>query len=944
MNKACRILDGDAIVQFHSIIKDVDNQLKQLYLQQKENGTIKLPLIVYRGQTQWSIGELEKLKMSKGNLISMNTFLSTSVDSEVAKSFMLGGDKNTSVLFRIAINNPKVSDQLQSFAHISHLSAIEDEKEVLFSMSSVFKVISVKEDDCFWVIDLELTNCKEDKHAQKLMDEVKTYLYQISNKQLPFTIFKRLFTKTSDGYTRPLTELMKFSLADMVQLFIINVYRKERRMKKLIDEEPLFHALLTNSICDNVRSNEVSICLLFDLFSKFLYSEKTIEQETVSFDINDQVSLFCLGGFLLMTGDLDKSIRYFKMLGKNDLIDKKFREFLDELIRTIYILVGEKKLATEYLPNAINLSNSTIDNQTSTWFYNFVRSSGGILSDSTEEANQSLNEYESIMTKKQSDNDISEKVRLLLLGDMCLQQCNDVYALNHLEEALEIRLYLSTSTVKILNGAIYMLMSTAYQDLNNISKALNILGESLKLLKSLYPSTHMMFAHSVPRYGFYLLFSERSKEAIQYLEESLKNPHFFNDFNSVCTVYVLLTMAHMQCGDIDNAEYYCYKAFEYQSPTNFGVFIPSLLEGIDQFKQDGNRLGVDYLRSQLRMCLDCIVQKLLPKVSTSNVPPDIINEETCTVEKFMIYADYYRHREVFPAAEIFYKKALEKMTEIDSESIWNVFKKMKRMNMDDYDRYRDYFIEQYSKYDENNPDHFEIIAVLQIILYKFCLFQNEFNLAFDCLIYGTFMAIKILYYKINIDSNYIPNIFQYILHHDEIAKACSIFAKLFQLYSHYLIVQIQQFLSAFFDSYNLLISFAQIVYHPQIDSTLDQFKLKYNKNPSAKSIILFLDTLLQLLRQSIKEPEKSNILFSDQILEFLAKYTDETVPLFYLMKTLEHLLTNNTQDFILTLDKFRLNITTFEYYQTFKEKISDIFNTLEEDDLHTCLKNIAISL
>jgi tetratricopeptide (TPR) repeat protein len=273
-----------------------------------------------------------------------------------------------------------------------------------------------------------------------------------------------------------------------------------------------------------------------------------------------------------------------------------------------------------------------------------------------------------------------------------------------------------------------------------------------------------MFAHSVPRYGYYLLPNEQSKEAIQCFEESLKKPYFINDFNSLCTVYVLLTMAYMHCGDMDNAERCCYKALQYESPINFGLFISCLLEEIKKCKQDGDRLDLDYLRSELRTGSNCLDQQLLPKVSILNILPNVINEETCTIENFIMYADYHRYREDFSSAEIFYKKALEKITEIDSQSIWNAFKKIIKMNTNDYDRYRDYFIEQYSKYDENNPNHFEIIAVLQIILYKFSLFQNEFQLAFDFLIYGTFMTIKIIYYKINIDSNYIPNKYRFELH------------------------------------------------------------------------------------------------------------------------------------------------------------------------------------
>ncbi len=67
-NKVCRIVNSDALVQFHSFGKDLDVQLKQLHVQQKENGTLVLSMTVYRGQATFSRGEMEKVRMSQGSL------------------------------------------------------------------------------------------------------------------------------------------------------------------------------------------------------------------------------------------------------------------------------------------------------------------------------------------------------------------------------------------------------------------------------------------------------------------------------------------------------------------------------------------------------------------------------------------------------------------------------------------------------------------------------------------------------------------------------------------------------------------------------------------------------------------------------------------------------------------------------------------------------------
>ncbi|CAF4695110.1 unnamed protein product [Rotaria sp. Silwood2] len=164
--------------------------------------TLVLPLIVYRGQAQWDATELEKLHTNIGGLISMNIFLSTTVDYDVATIYAAGDNRHTFVLYKITVNKiDTINDkQCQTFADISQYSAITDEKEILFSMSTVFKVISIKAEKLFWVIDLELTSYKEDKNVQKLISEVKNYLYQISDEQLPLIAFKQLFTINSHNH------------------------------------------------------------------------------------------------------------------------------------------------------------------------------------------------------------------------------------------------------------------------------------------------------------------------------------------------------------------------------------------------------------------------------------------------------------------------------------------------------------------------------------------------------------------------------------------------------------------------------------------------------------------------------------------------------------------------------------------------------------------------
>ena len=112
----------------------------------------------------------------------------------------------------------------------------------------------------------------------------------------------------------------------------------------------------------------------------------------------------------------------------------------------------------------------------------------------------------------------------------------------------------------------------------------------------------------------------------------------------------------------------------------------------------------------------------------------------------------------------------------------------------------------------------------------------------------------------------------------------------------------------------------------------------------SKSFSLFLQTLLKFVRQNIHLSEKSILSLKDQILQFLYKYNNEKTPLFSLMKIFESLLVNDLQAFYFNLEQFRLNTITSERYEKLKEKLSELFQQIEENWLDKCLQSIATNL
>ncbi|CAF1167181.1 unnamed protein product [Adineta steineri] len=165
LNAALRKENIHMIYLYRSFIIDIQNQL--------QNHQCQCSTRVYRSQLI-SIDELNYLKNSVGQYVSVNSFLSTSFQKDIANFYV--GDTNhrwvglEKVLFEIDAD-PKVVTT-KPFANISQFSDFSNELEVLFMLGSIFRLNSVIRDDEneIWIINMCL--CSDDEHDLKqiLMD------------------------------------------------------------------------------------------------------------------------------------------------------------------------------------------------------------------------------------------------------------------------------------------------------------------------------------------------------------------------------------------------------------------------------------------------------------------------------------------------------------------------------------------------------------------------------------------------------------------------------------------------------------------------------------------------------------------------------------------------------------------------------------------------------
>lgn len=145
LNKAIRTENIDLLFACRFFIVDLHRQLTSLhesYIERLRSSNLNEHK-VYHGQLMTE-DDFTKLQTNVNQLISINSFLSTSIDPDVALIFS-GNDAihstMKSVLFEITINVAETMAVYRyPFADISAYSNFTEEKEVLFSLGAMFRI------------------------------------------------------------------------------------------------------------------------------------------------------------------------------------------------------------------------------------------------------------------------------------------------------------------------------------------------------------------------------------------------------------------------------------------------------------------------------------------------------------------------------------------------------------------------------------------------------------------------------------------------------------------------------------------------------------------------------------------------------------------------------------------------------------------------------------
>ena len=170
LNRALRTLEADTIIKMGFFIRDLHQEIQKLYETQINNYPEKC-FTVYRGQGL-SIVDFNKLQKSKGGLLSFNSFLSTSKIRKESHHFATNALVKTNtvgILFKMSIDTSVSS---APFAAVEDIAEYHMEKEILFSMHTVFRIGEVNRVDntkLLYEVDLQLT-ADDDEQLRNLTE------------------------------------------------------------------------------------------------------------------------------------------------------------------------------------------------------------------------------------------------------------------------------------------------------------------------------------------------------------------------------------------------------------------------------------------------------------------------------------------------------------------------------------------------------------------------------------------------------------------------------------------------------------------------------------------------------------------------------------------------------------------------------------------------------
>ena len=520
LNRALRLLEADIIVNMSFFIHDLHQQIQQLHKEQLP-GYRGRPFVVYRGQGL-STGDFEKLKRSRGGLMSFNCFVSTSTKKdkpmEFARNAAMDPDR-VGILFVMTID-PNISGA--PFADIKEVSYFQDEAEILFSMHTVFRIDTIKQMD------------KKGGHVQVnliLTVDQDTQLNDLM-KQLDGDV------GSSSGWER-------------MGRLLLKVGQPEKA-------EELYHTLLeqTTDRGDQGRFYHQLGCIKDaqgDYPEAVSFYERALEIKEKSLPANHPslaTSYNNIGTVYDNMGEYSKALSFYERA--LEIRQKSLPANHPDLatsynnIGTVYDNMGEYSKALSFYERALEIRQKSLpaNHPSLATSYNNI----GTVYDNMGEYSKALSFYERALEIRQKSlpaNHPDLATSYNNIGTVYYNMGEYSKALSSLERALEIKEKTLPANHPSLATS-YNNIGGVYKNMGEYSKALSFYERALEILKKSLPANHPSLATSYNNIGtVYDNMGEYSK-ALSFYERALEirqkslpanHPDLATSYNNIGTVY-----------------------------------------------------------------------------------------------------------------------------------------------------------------------------------------------------------------------------------------------------------------------------------------------------------------------------------------------------------------------------------------------------------------------
>lgn len=518
LNKTLRSENLDDMYKFRFILSELHTQISGLhrdYLRTiSDLNHVSHTLTVYRGQLI-APKELDRIKENIESFISMNTFVSTSLNRNI--SFVYAGDGQRrpnleSVLFIISIDTNTCKT---TFANIENYSWYNSEEEILITAGAIFRITEIEKEDNIWIIKLQACN---PEHIQNLQEHhYPKSIEQFDNKKTFYFGLYAFFIAMGqiENSTKYLYDLFQ-TVNDKSKLFEFDI----KKMNTFQQQDVI---KVREEIIESTTDPEIRAVNLLEIAELLLEDGNIIE--AIEYIERSQELIFQNNNNNNHVQPL-KLARLYKTIGLLWNIQGKYEQALN-LFKIILMIYNQ------HLP-AIALQFGSIQSDIAmTYFYM------GSYTDAIKHFNNSLDIYVQCLPY---DHFIIGDC-YLHLGMAYFRSQNETEAKRYFDNALEFYEKKQAQDNPCRIGKIYQCQGHLYASANYNDEAMRAYEKAEQMYKSILSSDHCFFAGLYSDMGLVLNNLNNLDLSLDYLNRALNILLNLQSNHEICllgTVYYRL--------------------------------------------------------------------------------------------------------------------------------------------------------------------------------------------------------------------------------------------------------------------------------------------------------------------------------------------------------------------------------------------------------------------